>query len=382
MAGGIQKGDILAVHLDAGSADVLGDAAGLAAGDVGFADGVQDGGFAVVDVAHDHHHRISGLQGGIVVLAVVDNPLLDGDHDLPLHLGVKFAGYQIGGVEVNFLVGGGHHAHHHQLFDDLGGRGLQAKGQLRHGDGIAHRDGDGFLLPLHLNPAQPLRLGFPAGMGLAILLGFLVDFLLFDRAAVPLHPVGGLRQHIELFIVPAHVDLGGTGVDGAALHRGLGLGGLFGLLLGLAGTGSLRLARGLLGGGLLPCLFGRLIPRGSGCLRGGSRLNRGRLLLRRLFGGGGEIGVKIFHLVRLGEVLEHQVQLLFLQRGHAFFRRVHILSQQLDHFLAGRSKILGNLAYAVFNHHMAVSSSKSCRQCRPMAVANPLSSVASTPTGF
>ena len=117
-------------------------------------------------------------------------------------------------------------------------------------------------------------------------------------------------------------------------------------------------------------------------LRGGSRLNRGRLLLRRLFGGGGEIGVKIFHLVRLGEVLEHQVQLLFLQRGHAFFRRVHILSQQLDHFLAGRSKILGNLAYAVFNHHMAESSSKSCRQCRLMAAANPLSSVASTPTGF
>lgn len=117
----------------------------------------------------------------------------------------------------------------------------------------------------------------------------------------------------------------------------LGWGGLFWLLLGLAGTGSLRLARGLLGGGLLPCLFGRLIPRGSGCLRGlGARLNRGRLLLRRLFGGGGEIGVKIFHLVRLGEVLEHQVQLLFLQRGHCFFRCVHILSQQLDHFLAGQ----------------------------------------------
>ena len=48
------------VHLI--GADVLGDAAGLAGGHVGIADIVQQGGLAVVDVAHDHHHGGAGHQ--------------------------------------------------------------------------------------------------------------------------------------------------------------------------------------------------------------------------------------------------------------------------------------------------------------------------------
>mgnify|MGYP003694227057 CR=1 FL=1 len=57
VAGRVDEGDLLAVgrrHLI--GADVLGDAAGLAAGHVGLADGVEQRGLAVVDVAHDGDH--------------------------------------------------------------------------------------------------------------------------------------------------------------------------------------------------------------------------------------------------------------------------------------------------------------------------------------
>ena len=56
MAGGIQKRDHIPVHVHSVSADVLGDAAGFFRSDGGLADGVQQGGLAVVHVAHDHHH--------------------------------------------------------------------------------------------------------------------------------------------------------------------------------------------------------------------------------------------------------------------------------------------------------------------------------------
>jgi hypothetical protein len=41
-------------------ADVLGDAASLAAGDVGGANGIEQAGLAVIDVAHDGDHRRTG----------------------------------------------------------------------------------------------------------------------------------------------------------------------------------------------------------------------------------------------------------------------------------------------------------------------------------
>ncbi len=62
MARRIQEGDGLAVHLHLIGADVLGDAAGLAGRHGGVADGVQQGGLAVVHVAHDHHHGGTGDQ--------------------------------------------------------------------------------------------------------------------------------------------------------------------------------------------------------------------------------------------------------------------------------------------------------------------------------
>ena len=71
VAGGVQEGDLLAVfqtHLI--GADVLGDAAGFAARHVGGAQGVEQRGLAVVDVAHDGHDRRTGFgRLGVVGLA-------------------------------------------------------------------------------------------------------------------------------------------------------------------------------------------------------------------------------------------------------------------------------------------------------------------------
>lgn len=135
-------------------------------------------------------------------------------------------------------------------------------------------------------------------------------------------------------------------------------------------------------GRLLPCLFGRLIPRGSGCLRGGSRLNRGRLLLRRLFGGGGEIGVKIFTWcvwvkcsnTRSSSSSSNAV-MLFLGVS-TYFPSSSVTS------LLGAPKSLATSLTRYLIIIWQCPPPNRAGSARPMAVANPLSSVASTPTGF
>ncbi len=57
VAGRVQEGDHLLAVVHLVGADVLGDAAGLARRHLGLADGVQQRGLAVIDVAHDRHHR-------------------------------------------------------------------------------------------------------------------------------------------------------------------------------------------------------------------------------------------------------------------------------------------------------------------------------------
>ena len=56
VAGRIDEDDLAAVLLHVIGADVLRDAAGFLAGHVGYADGVEQRGLAVIDVAHDGDH--------------------------------------------------------------------------------------------------------------------------------------------------------------------------------------------------------------------------------------------------------------------------------------------------------------------------------------
>ena len=108
---------VAVVHLV--GADVLGDAAGLAGHDLGLADGVEQRGLAVVDVAHDRHDRravdqvlvgVLELGLGLDVVGRVDDLDLLGEL-LGEHLD-RLVGERLGER--------GHLPQAHELLDDLG----------------------------------------------------------------------------------------------------------------------------------------------------------------------------------------------------------------------------------------------------------------------
>ncbi len=70
MAWGIQKADDAAIGFDVVRADVLGDAAGFARGDLGATDVVQQRSLAVIDVAHDGDHRRTRALLALLVLGM------------------------------------------------------------------------------------------------------------------------------------------------------------------------------------------------------------------------------------------------------------------------------------------------------------------------
>src|SRR4029453_16036460 len=178
VARGVDEGHQPAVGArpDLVGADVLGDAAGLAGDHVGVADGVQQLGLAVVDVAHDGHDRRAGAQvlvaGGLGVLPPFY--LLEGvAHDghgrragtqvlvavglgvLPafdllegvglagvddLDVGADLLGEQGGRVVGHRLGGGQHLAHLHEHADEVAGGLAEAVGQVLDGDPAGHAD--------------------------------------------------------------------------------------------------------------------------------------------------------------------------------------------------------------------------------------------------
>ena len=170
VTGGIEEGDGLAVDLHAVRADVLGDAARFACGDVGVADRVEDRGLAVVNVSHDNDDGRSADEIRLVVLAVVDQLLLDRDDDLLLYLGVELHRQQGCGIKVDSVVGGDHRAHHKRLLDDLRDGGFQPESQLVDGDLVGDLDGDRLLLALERDSLETLRLGLALALTSALLL--------------------------------------------------------------------------------------------------------------------------------------------------------------------------------------------------------------------
>ena len=108
-------------------------------GDVGLADGVEQRGLAVVDVAHDGDHRRARHQilGRVLGLAVGDDLVLAERRrlDLVAELGRD----QRRRVEVDVLVDvDAHHAQRPQLLDDLLALDAHLLGEVGDGDGVAH----------------------------------------------------------------------------------------------------------------------------------------------------------------------------------------------------------------------------------------------------
>ncbi len=182
----VDEGDGPAVEHDLVGPDVLGDAAGLAGHHVGLADLVEEGGLAVVDVAHDGHDRWPGLQrilGVVLVVEVLEGELglLRGARLDQHHLGPQLAGEDLDGL-VGERDGGGDHlavleqeAQHVgrrpvQLGGDVLGGGAPLDDDLTLGDRRADSAVAGELLLLEVLLAEA-TLAAPAALGPAAATG-------------------------------------------------------------------------------------------------------------------------------------------------------------------------------------------------------------------
>ena len=153
VAGGVEERDLallaLQRHGDLVGADALGDAAGLARDDVGAADGVEQSGLAVIDMAHDGDHRRTRLQILVLLqllLVQVDVELLQqllvlllGGHDLdvPADLLAEDLERRL----VQGLRGRGHLAEMEQHGDQRGRVDVDLLGQVGQRGALTQTDG-------------------------------------------------------------------------------------------------------------------------------------------------------------------------------------------------------------------------------------------------
>ena len=151
MTRGIQEGDLVAVCLHHVSTDSLGNAAGLLGRHIGLADGIQEGGLAVVNVTHDADDR-SSLFEGLLRLFVLLQQL--GDDINLLFLLAENIEHQrdlLRLVIFDFLVNGNDLAFHEELLDDGCRLQLHLLCQLPDGQLLRKSDGlDDRLLRLRL----------------------------------------------------------------------------------------------------------------------------------------------------------------------------------------------------------------------------------------
>ena len=328
---------------------MLGDAAGLAGRHVGVTDIVQQTGLAVVDMTHDHHNGSAGHQILFLILMVVDQLLLDGDHDLLLHLAAHFLGNDGGGVEVDHLAERGHDAVLHQALDHLCAGLLHAAGQLAHADLIGDLHGDGGVLD-DLQPQLPHAVGLLllalVGHGAVLALLGIAELLLALQlilvAAAAAAAAGAVGHVLQLFVVLVQIYVGGlAGIHHLLLgHAGHGLLGLVVIIVVAAvaivigvGLVVLRLGIALLLRLRLVVLLGLLL--------------RLRLLLLGL-GALGKHRGDAGDLVVLGQILENERQLPILQHLHMVLGGLGILGQDLRNVLCGDAEILRHLMHSVF----------------------------------
>ena len=389
MARGIQEGDEAVVDLDLICTDGLRDAAGLACGDVGLADGVQNTGLAVVNVAHDADHRGTLHQILLRILFLREQALLDGDVHLVLDLCVELLRQQSCGVEIDHIVDGVHLAHLHELGNDLTGLLLQTGSQLAHGDLVRdHHLQLGVTGLFQLDALQTLELGLALALLelLALALAALGELLLValrGGLAAVLGVLGG-GQIIVTGIETIHVHIHSAGIHGdlivLAADRDCLCGGSSSLCAGLAcqlaeGNGlflALLVLLGLLVAvlaviviivylgllGLCGGLLGLFVSLGSlGLLFS--------LLLGLLLGLGfllGSLGtvqklVQICYTVVLAELLQQVVQLVLLQIGAVLLAGAAHSGQLIQHLLCRKVQILCKVTHFIFYDHSLISSS-------------------------
>ena len=127
-------------------ADVLRDAAGFACRDVGRADGIEQRGLSVIDVAHDGDDRRADdfdHAGGVFEEAfdgLVLQLLFDGDDG---GVGAELARDVLDQLAFERLVHGDEDAPHQQGSDQVLAANIELLGEVLHADAFGHRDGAG-----------------------------------------------------------------------------------------------------------------------------------------------------------------------------------------------------------------------------------------------
>ena len=138
---------------------MLGDAAGLAGRDIGGAQRVEQRGLAVVDMAHDGHHRRAG-DHVVRLIGVAANALFDivlGDTADPV---AELLHDQFGSVGVDAFADRGHDAHFHQRLDHVGAARGHAVGEFADGDGLGQDDVSHDLQPIRAEQFELLLAAF------------------------------------------------------------------------------------------------------------------------------------------------------------------------------------------------------------------------------
>ena len=134
MARCIQEGDLLSVGFHLIRTDMLGDTACFGGGDMGRTDLIQQRGFPMVNVTHNGNHRRTIFQIFRFVFHIGKQFFLFGY--LHFNRCTEFFGDDGGCIDVQILVDGGHHAHGHQLHDNVGSLFAQLTGQILYGDAV------------------------------------------------------------------------------------------------------------------------------------------------------------------------------------------------------------------------------------------------------
>ena len=294
----VEEGDRLAVLVDLVGADVLGDAAGLARGHLGRADGVQQRRLAVVDVTHDRDDRRAPLEILVGVLERRVRVGVLGRRD-DLDLLVELVGDHLDRVVGERLRERRHLAEAHQLLDHVGDADAEVLGDVL--DRRAGVDPD----DVRLQRGDVLRRGLLVGAAPA-------PAAAPSRRTVRGTATGAAARTATGATGPAASRLGvddhaahatGRARSALALQRGARRAALVG-----AGTGAvarlglrlgLRLRRGL----------GRKVLRARGA--GGAMAEAGALLDHRLRRGlrgaavGGRLGQGLAGQRGVGELLVH-----------------------------------------------------------------------------
>ena len=136
----VNEHDSPIAHVHFIGADMLRDSARFSCGDFGFADGVEQAGFAVVHVAHHGNHGRARQQiAGALFLdfLFLDDLLFERDH---LHDSVERFGQIRRRRHVQRLIDAGEYAAIEQSFQQILGANIELFGEFANGDAFGHRD--------------------------------------------------------------------------------------------------------------------------------------------------------------------------------------------------------------------------------------------------